>query len=91
MSRLKSLLFNSLHALNLPDSFVVWLIFSKSTSLKNSFRNAIRVSNGSDPDQDQYSVGHDLGPNCLKRLSADDKFAASKERVLLTCWKGTCK
>ena len=32
-------------------------------------------------DQDQLSVGPDLDPNCLQRLSADDKFAASKERV----------
>ena len=26
-----------------------------------------------DPDQDQHSVGPDLGANCLQRLSADDK------------------
>ena len=26
-----------------------------------------------DPDQDQLNVGPDLGPNCLQRLSADDK------------------
>ena len=32
------------------------------------------VSNGLDPDQDQYAVGPDLGPNCLQRLSADDKI-----------------
>ena len=25
------------------------------------------------PDQDQQNVGPDLGPNCLQRLSADDK------------------
>ena len=40
---------------------------------KNSFRNTIRVSNNLDLDQDRYSVGPDLGPNCLQRLSADDK------------------
>ena len=44
------------------------LIFSK-----DSFRNIIRVSNGLDPDQNWQSVGPDLGPNCLQRLSADDK------------------
>ena len=33
----------------------------------------IRVSNSLDPDQDRQNVGPDLGPNCLKRLSADDK------------------
>ena len=26
------------------------------------------MSNGLDPDQDQHSVGPDLGPNCLQRL-----------------------
>ena len=41
----------------------------------------IRASNGLDPDQDRSSVGPDLGPNCLQRLSADDKSRLSKERV----------
>ena len=40
---------------------------------KNSIKNSIRVSNSLDPDQDQRSVGPYLGPNCLQRLSADDK------------------
>ena len=31
------------------------------------------VSNNLDPDQDHIFVGPDLGPNCLQRLSADDK------------------
>ena len=39
---------------------------------KKSFRNTIRVSNSLDPDQARRFVGHDLGPNCLQRLSADD-------------------
>ena len=46
--------------------------FSKLTFSKNSFRNTIRMSNGLYPDQDRNNVGSDLGPNCLKRLSADD-------------------
>ena len=46
--------------------------FSKSTISKNSFRNTIWVSNRLDPDQARHSVGPDLGPNCLQRLSADD-------------------
>ena len=33
----------------------------------------MRVSNSLDPDKDRHSVGPDLGPNCLQRLSADDK------------------
>ena len=52
--------------------FVVCWFFSKSTVLKNSFRNIIRVSNSLAPDQARQNVGPDLGPNCLQRLSADD-------------------
>ena len=40
-----------------------------------NFRNTIRVSNGLDQDQDRP----DLCPNCLQRLSADDK--RRQERV----------
>ena len=47
--------------------------FSKLTFSKNPFRNTSRVSNGFDPDQDRHTVGPDLGPNCLQRLSADDE------------------
>ena len=31
------------------------------------------MSNRLDPDQAQHFVGPDLGPNCLQRLSPDDK------------------
>ena len=48
--------------------------FSKLTFSKQSFRNTIRVSNCLDPDQDRLNVGPDLGPNCLKRLSTDNKM-----------------
>ena len=55
------------------------LIFlSKSSFLKNSFRNTIRVSNSLDPDQARHFVGPDLGPNCWPRISAD---GASRQRV----------
>ena len=53
--------------INVHAFVVIGRLFSK-----HSFRNTIRVSNGWDPDQDQHSVGPDLGPNCLQRLSADD-------------------
>ena len=43
------------------------------TKVVTSFRNTIRGSNGSGPDQDRHFVGPDLGPNCLQRLSADHK------------------
>ena len=45
---------------------------SKLTFSKDSFRNTIRASNGLDSDKDRCSVGPDLDPNHLKRLSADD-------------------
>ena len=35
--------------------------------------NTISVSNSLEPDQARHFVGHDLGPNCLQRLSADNK------------------
>ena len=47
--------------------------FSKLTFSKKSFMNTIKVSNNLNPDQDQNSVGLDLGLNCLQKLSADDK------------------
>ena len=48
-------------------------IFLEIIFFKNSFRKIIRVSNNLDPDQARHFVGPDLGPNCLQRLSADDK------------------
>ena len=44
------------------------------------------MSNGLDPDQDRHSVGPDLGPNCLQRISADDKsrhWQGKSSRVFL--------
>ena len=35
-----------------------------------------------DPDQDRQNVGPDLGPNCLQRLSADNKSCHYKERFI---------
>ena len=40
---------------------------------KISFLNTFKVSNGLDPDQNQRFVSPDLGPNCLQKLSADNK------------------
>ena len=47
--------------------------FPKLVIKKISFRNTIGVSNGLDPDEDRHSVGPDLGPNSLQRLSSYDK------------------
>ena len=40
--------------------------------LKTYFGNISRVSSSLDPDHARRFAGHDLGPNCLQRLSADD-------------------
>ena len=53
--------------LSLADFFINILLFEEL------FKNNIRVSNCSDPDQDGHSFSPYLGPNCLHRLSADDK------------------
>ena len=64
------------HAFVVSASF----FFSKLTFSRKSFRITIRVSNGLDPDQDQHSVGPDLGPNWLQKLSAgNEKSPAGKE------------
>ena len=58
---------------NLSCFWCCLLNFSKLTFSKNSFGNTIRVSNSFDPNQDRHFVGPDPGPNCLQRLSADDR------------------
>ena len=41
---------------------------------KKTSRDTIKLSNGLDLDQDRLRTdGPDLSPNCLQRLSADDK------------------
>ena len=44
--------------------------------------NNIGVPNSLDPDQAKHSDWADLGPNSLQRSSADEKFAASRQRVM---------
>ena len=69
-------------------------MFSKSTLSKNSFRNAIRVSNSLDLDQAQHFVGPDQGPNCLQRLSADETSRQTVKQTFfsthLTFYKIIC-
>ena len=60
--------------LSSADFFSKLLIKKSFRDTIRVFRNTIRVSNGLDPDQDRHFVGPDLGPNCLQRSSADDKF-----------------
>ena len=43
--------------------------------------NTISVSKGLDPDQDRHCVGPDLGPNCLQRLSVNDKRVEIEDAV----------
>ena len=55
-------------------------------STTEPFGNSIRVSNGLDADQDQRYVGPDLGPNCLKRLSANDKSPLARKELRGLSW-----
>ena len=58
--------------------------YSKSTLnfSKNSFRNPTRVSDGLDPDQDQHSVGPDLGPSCFQRQKSPLAWKELKKHKL---------
>ena len=59
-------------------SSAVFFFFSKSTILKKFYRNTISVN--------QFrSVGPDLGPNCLRRLSADTTRRQSVGKGRLLC------
>ena len=49
----------------------------------HSITITIRVSNSLDPDKAQHSVGLYLGPNCLQRLSADDKSLHAEKFFML--------
>ena len=55
----------------IPSHFIHVLYFT--LWMLDSF-NTIRVSNSLDPDQTRHFVEPDLGPNCLQRLSADNKI-----------------
>ena len=63
-------------------NFNLLTFFSKLTYSKNSFKNTIRVSKGLVPDQNRHSVGPDLGPNLLQRLSADDKSLLARKELI---------
>ena len=43
------------------------------------------MSNSLDPHQDRHSVGPDLGPNRLQRLSADDKSPIARKDLSSHC------
>ena len=64
-----------MHAVQLIMLLLLSAYFFNINFFKNSFENTIGVSNSLDPDQDQHSVGPDLGPNCLQRLSTDDDIS----------------
>ena len=58
----------------LLDIQILLLLFLKTFTLSMlDFFNTIRVLSSLDPDQARQNVGPDLGPNCLQRLSANNK------------------
>ena len=64
---------NSLRAVYFFLIFLSSAGFFKTFS-KISFRNTIRVSNSLDPGQAGQNIRPDLGPSCLQRSAAGDKF-----------------
>ena len=54
----------------IPSHFIIVPYF---TLWMLDFFNTIQVSNSLDPDQAQHFDWPHLGPNCLQRLSADNK------------------
>ena len=54
------------------------------TFSKHSFRNTIKVSNSLDSDHARLNVGPDLDPNCLQRLSADEKIVLARKESILS-------
>ena len=58
------------------------LTFLKFTFSNNSFRNAVRVLNGLDPDQNQCSVAPDLGPKLfVKVISRQQELSAARKNL----------
>ena len=58
---------------NFACFFCCLIFFLNQLFPEKTFRNTIKVSNSLDPDQAWHFVRSDLDPNCLQRLSADDK------------------
>ena len=60
--------------------------FLKINVFQNKLRNAIRVSNGLEPDQGRHFVGPDLGPNCLhlpKVFSRRQKLPLARKKLVV--------
>ena len=70
-----------MHAFVVCGLFLINFKKKKKKKKKKTFRNTIRVSNSLDTDQAQRFVGPDLGPNCLQRLSTDDKIRHWRKKV----------
>ena len=49
------------------------LLLSSTDFFQKFFQEHYQSVKRFEPDQDQHSVGPDMGPYCLQRLSADDK------------------
>ena len=67
--------------------FLSFADFSKTIFFREKIRKTIGMSNSVDPDHARRSVGHDLGLNYLKMLSADDK---SPRKQVTTDFRLSC-
>ena len=71
--------------------FCCLLIFFQNHPFRKIISGIPSVSNSLDPDQARHFFGPDLGPNCLQRLSADDKSRQSQAsngpaHEIVVCW-----
>ena len=64
---------------------------AKSKFFKKLFQNTIRVSNSLDPDQDQHSIGPDLGSSCLQRLISNRQRLMRKLNFSKNSFKNTIR
>ena len=59
------------------NTFIIFFLFQNK--LKKNLSGILSVSNRLDPDQAPCFVWSDLGPNCLQRLSTDNKSPLAKK------------
>ena len=64
----------------IDNFFMIFFLSSADFSKLNFSKNSFKVSYSVDQDQDQRSVGPDLIPNCLQRLSEDDNIRLCQAR-----------
>ena len=74
----------------LSSVFFGCFFFFQNKLFQKKFQEHYQSVNGLDPDQDLLSVGPDMGPNCLQRLSTDVKSPLARKKLKLIKYSKTC-